>query len=623
MENDVDKFDRQFRSFLDATVDARRLSEIDRDYADLKQWTEEEVATLRARGQAPVVFDYIAEQVDYFLGMERDTRMDPRAFPRTQEHEQAADAATAALGYVHDDADFEQTSSQDFEDLLVQGTEAAIVEPVPDGDDYRIAIRHIPWDRFYYDPHSRRRDFDDAEYMGIVVWMDQEEAKRMFGGKAKDIESRLNGHEFADGGTFDDRPLWIDTKRKRLRVCQHYYKHNGEWHTCYFSGDLMLTDPKPSPLLDENGDPDNPIVAASAYVDRNNNRFGYVRRLIDPQNEVNHRRSKALFLLSSQQVLAEEGVVTDQHAAKQELKKPDGWVTLTPGSLREGAIQINPTADYQAGQLNLYQDAVNKLDKSGANAAMQGDVEGMSGRAIQRLQHGGNIQVGPLFDIHRAWKRRIYRQVWNRIRQFWDAPKWVRVTDDENNLKWVGLNQPVTVGEELQKRAQQGDQMAAQMLEQLVATQDPRLTQVVKTENNIAELDVDIILDEAPDTVTTQEDQFKMLAELVKVYGPQAVPFRAMIELSSIRNKQRVLDLIEGDDEQKAMMAQQQQMQEQLNQLIQQLEMQGMELDNAKKAAETQTEQAKAAKTAAEATQTEIENAIAQAFPDVKPNVNI
>lgn len=623
MENDVTKFDRQFRAFLDATVEARRLAERDRDYADLKQWTKKEEQTLMERGQAPVVYDYIAEQVDYFLGMERDTRMAPRAFPRTQQHEGAADAASSALNYVYDSADADQTFSQSFEDLLVQGTEAAIVEPVKTRDDYDIAIRHIPWDRFYYDPHSRRRDFGDADYMGIVVWMDKSEAKRMFGDKAEDIEAHMNGEHFSEDGTFDDRPIWTDTKRKRLKVCQHYYLDDGVWHFCFFSGDLLLTAPKPVPLVDEHGDPVCPIVASSAYVDRENNRFGYVRRLIDPQNEVNHRRSKSLFLLSSQQVIAEEGAVADVYDAKQELKKPDGWITVTPGTLADGRMQINPTADYQTGQMALYQDAVAKLDKSGANAAMQGDVEGLSGRAIQRLQHGGSIQVGPLFDVHRSFKRRVYRQVWSRIKQFWDAPKWIRVTDNENNLKWVGLNQPVTVGDELQKRAQQGDQMAAQMLEQLMATQDPRLDQVVKTENNVAEIDVDIILDEAPDTVTTQEEQFKLIADLVKVYGPQAVPFRAMIELSSIRNKQRVLDLIEGDEQQKAMLQQMQEQQEQIDQLIQQLQMQGLQLDNAKKQAEIESEQADTAKTMAEVSQTEIENAIASAFPDVRPNVNI
>lgn len=624
MEGDVSKFDQQFRSFLTATQEARENAERDRDFVDLKQWSAEERATLLARGQAPVVFDYVRAQVDYFIGMERDTRQDPKAFPRTQQHQDAADACTDALRYVADNNDLPQTFSDGFESLLVEGSEAAIVEPAKGKDgEIDIVVRHVPWDRFYYDPHSRRLDFADATYMGVVVWMDHAQAKQMFKDKAKEIDNRLNGQEYGDGETFEDRPLWFDLERKRIRVCQHYYLEDGQWYLCFYSGDLLLTKPKPSPLLDENGDPELPIVAQSCYIDRDNNRYGYVRQLIDPQIEVNHRRSKALFMLSARQVIAEEGVVSDIHQAKQELKKPDGWINVTPGTLRDGAMQINPTQDYAQGQLALYEDAKAKLDKSGANAAMQGDVEGMSGRAIHRLQHGGSIQVGPIFDRHSHFKRRVYRQIWNRIKQFWDAPKWVRVTDDENNLQWVGLNQPVTVGEQLQKAAQQGDQMAAQQLQQMVQMQDPRLSEVVETENNVAEIDVDIILDEAPDTTTTQEEQFKFLMDAVKVYGPQAVPLRALIEMSSLPNKQRALDAIEGDEQQKAMMAQMQQQQEQINQMLQALQMQGIQLDNAKKEAEVASEMAKAAKTDAEAQQTELENQTMTLFPDTRPNVNI
>lgn len=613
MEDAVSQHAKQFEAFLEATEEARLLQERDRDFVDLRQWTADEEAVLRERGQAPVVFDYVREQVDYLVGMERDLRADPRAYPRTQQHEEAADACTDALRYVADRAEFPQTASECFEDFVAVGVMAAIVEPELVGDQYEIRIRGIPWDRFYYDPHSRRRDFKDATYLGIVVWLDLDEVKKLYGGKARDLEGRFT----SVGDGLDDAPRgWFDTKRKRVRVCQHYYLKDGKWHVCHFTGDTMLLDSKPVPLVDENGEPECPIEAQAAYVDRENNRYGYVRRLIDPQTEVNHRRSKALFLLSARQVLAEEGSVADQYDAKRELKKPDGWVNLNPGALTNGSIQINQTGDMAQGQLGMYQDAVAKLQASGANAAMQGDVEGMSGRAIQRLQTGGKVQIGSLFDAYRAWKRRVYRQAWNRVKQFWDAPMWIRVTDDEQNLQWVGLNQPVTVGQQLLEAAKAGDQQAAMMLREALATQDPRLNQPVDTRNKLAEIDVDIILDESPDTLTTQEEQFKMLAELVKVYGPQAVPFKVLIELSALKNKRRVLELLEGGDDDKAGAAQMAQMQAQLQQMQLQAAMAEQQAKTAKYAAE-------ARKTAAQAEQVEMETQLVRSIPDLTPNVNI
>jgi hypothetical protein len=254
---------------------------------------------------------------------------------------------------------------------------------------------------------------------------------------------------------------------------------------------------------------------------------------------------------------------------------------------------------------------------------MQGDVEGMSGRALQRAQKGGSIQVGPLLDSHKHWRRRIYRQIWNRIRQFWDAPMWIRVTDNEENLKWVGLNQPVTVGQQLQEAAEAGDQQAAMALQQAMQSGDPQLNNVVDTRNQVAQMDVDIVLDEGPDTLTSQEEQFRVLAELAKAYGPQAVPFEAMLELSAIPHKRQVLELIKGDTQQQAMAGQMQQMQAQMAQMQAQIQM-------AMGQARVQKDQAQAAKAEAEALdiaarteQTQVETAILKVVPDPTPNINI
>lgn len=628
MENPVDQFRRDFESHLEATTEARANAERDRDYADLKQWTDEEAATIKARKQAPVTFDYCREQLDYLLGMERDHRADPKAYPRSKEHAEAASAATDAIRYVCDSEDFQNTASECFDNLLVEGIEIAMVEAEESKKNgFDVKIRGIPWDRFYFDPHSRKRDFSDAQFLGIVAWLDVPDAVRMYRkqrrGLAGEINDLMKGEAIADGSTYDDKPLWADTKRKRIRVCQHYYLKDGEWWVCHFSGDLVLVEPQPSSYVDEDGNPDCPIVAMSAYVDRNNMRYGYLRRLIDPQNEVNHRRSKSLFLLSARQVLAEEGAVLDQSDAQRELKKPDGWVNLTPGSLSNGSIQISQTGDMAQGQLAMYQDAIAKMQSTGSNAALQGDVEGMSGRAIQRAQMGGSIQIGPLFDAHKHWRKRVYRKAWARIKQFWDAPMWIRVTDNEDDLKWVGLNQPVTVGQQLQEAAEAGDQRAAQMLQAAMQAGDPELNNVVDTRNQVAEMDVDIILDEGPDTLTSHEEQFKVMAELAKAYGPEKVPFEVLLELSAIPHKRQVKELLAGDKEQGAMQAQMAQMQQQMAQMQQQMQMALGKARIDKEQAQARAADADAQLTQARVEQTQVETAILVAVPDPSPNINI
>ncbi len=394
-DNDVlRKYVSQFEVFLTSTIDARNLSERDSDYVHHKQWTDDEAQTLKDRNQAPVVVNRIKTKVNLLNGVQRQRRSDPKALPRTPQHEKDADSITDALRFVADNTDFEITSSQCFEDKTVWGYEAAVVEVDPNNPDLEVSITRINPDRFYFDPFSRRLDFKDAKYMGIVLWMDAEDAKTVFPGNDKEIDDMLDGRtDPAEGETFEDKPVWVDRKRKRLRICQHYSLEDGVWHVSYFNHFLFLIDPRPSPYLNEQGDPENPIEAESAYIDRENCRYGEVRSYIDAQDEINHRRSRALHLLSARQTIGDRGAVDDIDETKRELAKADGHIVVNPNK----NFEIVPNDDFTQGQLALYQDAKGDIDSIGANAALSGTPEeNLSGRAIQALQQGGIAELGCL-----------------------------------------------------------------------------------------------------------------------------------------------------------------------------------------------------------------------------------
>ena len=131
----------------------------------------------------------------------------------------------------------------------------------------------------------------------------------------------------------------------------------------------------------------------------------------------------------------------------------------------------------------------------------------MSGVALENRRLAGQTEIAPMFDVLKHLDIRVYRKVWNRIKQYWKEEKWIRVTDDPSNLRWVGLNVP-----------------------------DPMTG---KVQNNIPELDVDIIIDDAPDAITMQQEEFVALAEMVKSGIP--LPPTAIIEASNLKNKDKIL----------------------------------------------------------------------------------
>lgn len=573
-----------FEDYELETMESRKLSERDRDYYDGHQWTDEEVEALRRRKQPIIVSNRIKPKVDFLLGMELQQRSDPKAFPRTPMHDDDADAVTDSLRYVADNTDLDQTSVEALANYLIEGTEAVEIRARPRGNDFEIDVLHIDWDRVFYDPHGRRRDYSDVKYKGVSVWMDLEDAIDQWPHARDVLESAFAGSTPSMDDTFEDVPrtIWSvkDSGRKRIRINQIYYRKAGIWNVALYCNSGFVRSPQVSPYIDENGDPQCPIELQSAYIDRDGQRYGAVRQYISPQDEINKRRSKALHLMSVRQTFGSKGSVPDVAEAKRELAKPDGHLDVTHGEFGK-EFGILPTGDLAQAQFSLLQEAKDEIDATGVNAALSGKEErNMSGRALLARQQGGAVEVGRLFDGHRAFKRRIYRQIWNRIRQYWTAERWIRVTDNEQNMKWVGLNQPILAGEQIM--AQYG-QIPAEY------QNDPRLQRVVGVRNKLADLDVDIILEDVPDTVTIQAEQFEVLAGLAKAY-PGSVPFESLVELSQLRNKRGFLESLQNAQSPQAQaIARQQQM------------------DEAESAAEVERKQAQAARDVAEATKTQAE----------------
>ena len=299
----------------ETTDAARKAAERDRDYYDGKQLTASEKAELRKRGQPDIIINRIKPKVDYLMGFEAANRTDPRAFPRTPQDEDASEAATDALRFIKDRTELDQSFSNVWQNMLIDGYGGLelVIEPGPNGTS-EIAVKQWEWDRLFYDPHSRKLDFSDARYLGGYVWMDEEEAEELADTEEGKEAVRKTVNETSFTQTYDDRPrwkTWVSGKgRKRVRIVQIYHREGGRWMHCTFTKGGKISS-IPVPFVDQDGMSWCPLLLQSAYVDRDNNRYGLVRMMIDVQDEINKRRSKALHRLTMQQVLTENGAVDD------------------------------------------------------------------------------------------------------------------------------------------------------------------------------------------------------------------------------------------------------------------------------------------------------------------------
>lgn len=551
MEGNLTALVDMFEEAEQANVTARDLAAKCRDYYDGNQLTPDEVAEMRRRKQPPIVINRIRRKVNWLRGLEMQSRTDPKAFPRTPKHEDGAQAATDAIRYVVDKEDFDKKRSATWENMLIEGVGGVevITDFRPPMREPEIKINSYSYDRLFYDPHSIMSDFSDARYLGAIVWTDSDELRAQHPDKMDEIEASINSSGGTDSDTYDDRPrwqIWSDPKRKRVRLVLIYYRSGGVWRWAKFVKGGIL-DEGESPYVDEDGVSVCPLIMRSAYVDRDGMRYGEVRDMLDPQDEVNKRRSKLMHYMNTRQTMGVKGAVSVS-ALKRELAKPDGHVEIDPDVFSAAAergqkpFDMIQTSDQVAAQFSLLQESKAELDLMGANSGLAGkdpNAGQQSGRAIMARQQGGLIEIAPLTDGLSEFTREVYRHIWMRIRQFWRAEKWVRVTDDEKNARFVGLNRQITLGERLSQMPQeQVISIARQM--QLVPN-DPRLQMQVGVENSVEEIDVDILLEEVPDQVTLQGETFQQIVQIA-TSQPGVVPPAVLIELapglrSDVRDK--------------------------------------------------------------------------------------
>lgn len=589
---------RNYEEAEDATRGARLRSERARDFRDGKQWTAEEAETLRRRKQPVVWNNVIGRKIDLLRGIERRGRSDPKAYPRTPDQENRADCATQVLRYISDDQRFDVIRSAVHDNMLVEGfggceviveldttlqsaflNSTALTPVAP--PSYNVVINQIPWERLFYDPHSQHAGFQDARYLGQVIWQDRDQVLDRWP-DAGDILDASFAATGINTDTYGDKPRsvgWTDNRRTRVRIIEIHWQRGKDWWMATACRGGFLDQPRKSPYADRHGNAACPIIMRSARIDRDNNRFGIVHDMVPLQEEINKRHSKLLHSLSVNQIHMEQGAVQDVDDARREVAKPDGVVVTNPGM----KFEVHKDQAEIQGQFELLQFTIGQMNVAGPNAAMSGkDPREQSGRAILAQQSGGQLENEPITDELRQFTHKVFEAVWMRARQFWTAEKAIRVTASNKNVEFLALNHPVTLAEELAKI--EPDQQANVMRQMALVPNDPRLQQVMRVENQIDDLDVDITVEEGPDTPSLEIDQWQSFTQL----PPQILqqfPIELFIKMNpGLRDKDQFLALIEAHKKEQAAAQQAQQAAQQAMQQAQVAKVQADAQDRAAQA---------------------------------------
>lgn len=474
---------------------------IDEDFYDGLQWDEHDAQELLERGQAPLVFNHIKSAIDWIIGTERRTRVDFKVYPRSDQEEAriVAQSKTKLLKYLHDANKSQYAFSRAFADAVKVGVGWIEIGIRNNEVEEPLFIRYENWKNMWYDGLAVERDLSDARFLFRSKWVDLDVALAMFPKRQEavrqscyrntqvfddddlwrgNIYNRMNdkGITSVTRRNYSQDPYSTLNRRDRCRLLECWYRepiaakiirgngenpHNGEIFDPENEEHVRMMDEQmisvhdgiymqmrcavmtEEHLLQDIASPYRhnkfPFVPTWAYRrGRDNHPYGVIRNAKDPQEDMNKRASKALFILSTNKIIAEKNAVDDWNETIEEAARPDGVIKVN-GDRRFDMVVDRNLAD---SHLNLMDRDLNYIhNASGVTEENLGrQTESLSGRAILAKQNEGAVTTFEIFDNLRFCFQNVGERALSLIEQWYTDEKSVRIVGEQGRFKFDTVN---------------------------------------------------------------------------------------------------------------------------------------------------------------------------------------
>lgn len=473
-----------------AQSDSRQQRMLDHEFYDGHQWSDEDIRLLEERKQPPYVFNEIKPAVDWITGTEKKNRIDYKVLPRDKDSGQDAETKTSMMKYISDVNNEPHARSKAFKDAVISGLGFLEVGIQDDPTQEQLFVRYVDWRDIWYDHMARDPYLRDARFIHRALWLDIDIAAALFPKHAAKLRaaSGSSGTSFDNSyGDYVDSEEMIDNafvgfdyanKRSRVRITVTWYKvpetvkvfkgsgigslsgmvydPQDENHrliyesgfadvvttsrmrtrVMYWVGNIVLLDME-SPYR-HNKFPIVPFVGNRRH--RDGTFYGVVRGLRDPQEDLNKRRSKALYILSTNKALVDDDAASegDWQTFSEELARPDGIIKKKRGSQVDLLFE-NRIAD-QHIQLMAHDAEFIEKHSGVSGESMGRETNAQSGRAILARQEQGNVITLELFDNLRLGIQITGQIELSLIEQYYTDNRVIRLKDDQGGFEFIEIN---------------------------------------------------------------------------------------------------------------------------------------------------------------------------------------
>ena len=521
------------------TIKWRKKARKDRDFYDGHQWNEEDKQQLRSQSRPVITMNRIKVLVNAVVGSEINNRREVQYFPREIGDAIPSELLTSAGEWFRQQSQAEDEESIAFQDCVITGMGwiDTRLDYETSRDGTPVVQRLDPF-KMVWDCSSERQNLEDAQRLWYAQDFSLAAAKRMFPGidpselsatwaidgydsyarGEDDIHDQTRARYYLGGqDEFNERSL--DEKMVRIVECRYreiedFYSFpnpiDGTWIDVDTKEELENYEAQIQTVLPEFnmsdvsrklsrkvvkkvflggkilGKSDDPATpdgmfgweCITGYYDNKHRHYhGLVRGLIDVQNWTNKFFSQVMYILNSSAkggIFAERGVFDNERTAEESFARSDSITYLKPGTLSQNKISPKPVASFPAGFWNLFVESKDELTQiSGLSPEFIGTREVNQPGILesQRRQSTLNL-LASLFNALRRYRHNQGKIVLYLIQNYLSDGRLIRILG-QGKARYVPL-----------------------------------------IRDQIADVEYDIIVDDAPTSPVEKEKTFAVMQQL-------------------------------------------------------------------------------------------------------------
>ncbi len=459
-------------------------------YSGSGQWSEDDLKVLREKKRPPMTFNRTAPLVNAVVGSEINNRREVQYIPREQGDALADELLTAAGEWFRDQTAAEDEESDAFEDTVITGmgwTDTRLdFECEPDGAPIVERMDNL---KMGWDCNAAKPNLKDAQRLWYICEKPYGEVQDMFPDVPKEMlnaswartlmedPAKPHDQDKADLYEGDQQEFVGDWRRKLCTLVEIRWLERQPYYRGPTIDAMGMTTAEPREYSEAQiklvrkqypdfpavrqykkivkrafigkqvlAEPDQPLVpegmfgweCITGYRDKIEEQFyGIVRAVLDPQRWSNKFFSQVMYLLNSQSkggLLAEKGAFENIRDAEESWAKSDAITYLKDGALSgvSPRVKEKPAAQFPTGFFALFNESKEAISQvTGLSPEFLGtrEVDQAGVLEYQRKQSSLNL-LASLFNSLRRYRKRQGKTMLYLIQKYLSDGRLIRIVGD-------------------------------------------------------------------------------------------------------------------------------------------------------------------------------------------------